>query len=114
MGSPPVTGKTESWDGTSWTEVNDLNTARYGGGGAGNNTQALAFAGITPPNSALTEFWNGSSWTEVNDLSTARQSSQDSGNAATSVISAGGYTSTQIATSEEFTASSAVSTVTTS
>src|SRR6056300_1388156 len=25
---PPVTGATEQYDGTSWTEVNDLNTAR--------------------------------------------------------------------------------------
>ena len=27
---PPQTGATESYDGTSWTEVNDLNAARYG------------------------------------------------------------------------------------
>ncbi len=26
---PNKANKTESWDGTSWTEVNDLNTARY-------------------------------------------------------------------------------------
>jgi hypothetical protein len=25
---PPITGVTESWNGSSWTEVNDLNTAR--------------------------------------------------------------------------------------
>ena len=27
-GGPPVTNKTESWNGSTWTEVNDLNTAR--------------------------------------------------------------------------------------
>jgi hypothetical protein len=25
---PPTTGATETWNGTNWTEVNDLNTAR--------------------------------------------------------------------------------------
>ena len=29
---------TESWNGTSWTEVNDLNTARDGVRGGGTNT----------------------------------------------------------------------------
>jgi hypothetical protein len=38
-----------SWNGTSWTEVNDLNTARYILGGAGTQTAALAFGGFTTP-----------------------------------------------------------------
>ena len=40
-------GNTESWNGTSWTELNDLNTARDRPGGAGTQTKALAFGGIT-------------------------------------------------------------------
>ena len=28
--TPPVTAKTEFWDGSSWTEVADLSTARRG------------------------------------------------------------------------------------
>src|SRR6056300_1668143 len=45
-GGPPVRVETESYDGTSWTEVNDLNTARRGLAGAGaDNTSALAFGG---------------------------------------------------------------------
>jgi hypothetical protein len=40
---------TESWNGTSWTEVNDLNTARGNFAGAGTqNTAALAFGGANP------------------------------------------------------------------
>ena len=58
----------------TWTEVNDLNTAR-GFLGSGNiYTSALALY-LVEPNlrfSAKTEKWNGSSWTEVNDLNTAR------------------------------------------
>jgi hypothetical protein len=63
----------ELWNGTSWTEVNDLNTARYGIGGCGTTTAALAFGGANPAVSATTESWNGSTWTEVNDLNSARR-----------------------------------------
>jgi hypothetical protein len=48
---------TELWNGTSWTEVNDLTTARSGIAGCGTNTAALAFGGS--PNTAATEEWSG-------------------------------------------------------
>ncbi len=71
---PGATAETETWNGSSWTEVGDLNTARdlLAGSGA-SNTSALAFGGNTPPVSALTENYNGTSWTEVGDLNTARR-----------------------------------------
>jgi len=74
-GGPPDVGNTELYDGTSWTEVNDLNQARRGlGVGAANNTAALAYGGEQSPSAwyALTESWNGTSWTEVNDLNAGR------------------------------------------
>ena len=56
--TPPDTtqAQTESWNGTSWTEVNDLNTARLQLAGAGDtNTEALAFGGyIIPAVTAVT------------------------------------------------------------
>jgi hypothetical protein len=67
---PPAVGNTESWNGTAWTELNDLNTARSDLGGAGIQTAALAVGGN--PLTANTEIWNGTSWTEVNNLNTAR------------------------------------------
>ena len=71
-GGPPNQDKTESYNGSNWTEMNDLNTARRGIAGAGaDNTSALAFGGGSP-GVAVTESWNGSNWTEVNDLNTAR------------------------------------------
>jgi len=71
-GGPPNKDETESYNGTSWTEKNDLNTARRGIAGAGaSNTSALAFGGGTPDKSE-TESWNGTNWTEVNNLNTAR------------------------------------------
>ena len=70
-GGPPVQAITELWNGSSWTEVNDLNTARRAGAGAGaSGTAALAFGGnlsAPSPNAAteITETWNGTNWTEV-------------------------------------------------
>jgi len=62
----------ESYNGTNWTEVGDLNQARGQLAGDGTQTSALAFGGWAPPNSAKTDSWNGSAWTEVNDMNTAR------------------------------------------
>ena len=71
-GGPPNQDKTESYNGSNWTEVNDLNTARRGIAGAGaDNTSALAFAGGAPGKNN-TESWNGTNWTAVNTLNTAR------------------------------------------
>jgi hypothetical protein len=81
---------TESYDGTSWTEVNNLNTARGYGAGAGTQTSALMFGGSTPPISALTESWNGSNWTEVNDLNAARYVLAGAGASNTSALAFGG------------------------
>ena len=74
---PPHTAKTELYNGTNWTEVNDLNQSRRGlGVGAVDSTAAVAFGGEQSPTAwyALTESWNGSSWTEVNDLNAGRVS----------------------------------------
>ena len=91
---PPGSGETESYNGTSWTEVSDLNNGRYSSGGVGpSNTSALVFGGEnypTPsPYKAETETWNGSGWTEVADLNTARQAMGSSGN-LTSALAFGG------------------------
>ena len=95
---PPQTGVTESYDGTSWTEVNDLNTGRIQSTlGLGKTyTAALAVGGRNPPTSYLanTENWNGTSWTEVNDLNTGRSTSAGQTGTNTSAIVAGGYTGT--------------------
>ena len=117
LGESPgdVEKKNEEWNGTSWTEIADLNTERYlvGSGGDG-ITDALAFGG-NGPLSAACEYWNGSSWAEVNDLSTATYIDASAGHTSQSVMKMGGYTTTQVATTEEFTVTTAtLSTVTVS
>ena len=59
-GGPPNTGKTETWNGTNWTEENDMSSVRGQGAGAGTTTAAVAFGGEGPGGtSAATEEWNG-------------------------------------------------------
>ena len=44
-----ASAKNESWNGSAWTEVADLNTSRRQLPGAGtDNTSSLAFGGETP------------------------------------------------------------------
>ena len=71
----------EQYDGSSWTETSNVNSARRAVAGSGPSyTNALIFGGLGPlPSSsptstlktAITESWNGSTWTEVGDLTTA-------------------------------------------
>jgi hypothetical protein len=74
----------ESWNGTSWTEIADMNTARASGGGSGTAaSNALVFGGETPPARAFTESFNGTAWTEIADLN-----AEVSGNTGTGTITA--------------------------
>ena len=92
--SPTV--NVETWNGTSWTEVANLNAGRYGLEGAGaDSTSAVVFGGFTTPPDATynnTETWNGSSWTEVNNLNTARFQLAGAGKLSTAALAIGGYT----------------------
>ena len=64
-----VVANNESYNGSSWTEVGDLNQARSNGYGSGSTTAAFVGAGFNPPNNLTnTETWNGSAWTEVADV----------------------------------------------
>jgi len=91
--TPSRTAITESYDGSSWTEVNDLNTAANELGGSGTQTAALAAGGAIPPGtaSAKTESWDGSNWTEVNDLNTAKDNFSQSAGTQTANLISGGY-----------------------
>jgi hypothetical protein len=102
--APSTTAVAEIFDGTSWTEVGDLNTARAELAGAGTSTAGLAVGGNSP-SKAEVEAWNGTSWTEVSDLATGRKSlNSQSSNSSTSALTFGGYTTTYVANTEEFTA----------
>ena len=92
--------ETEQYDGSSWTEVGDLNTARayFMNPGSGPYTASLVAGGLSSPTRvALTETWNGSSWTETGDLNTARSQGGGASNGTTTatIVFAGGVPAVQ-------------------
>jgi len=77
-GNGIISNVTQSYNGTSWSPVNSMGTARSDLGGIGTQTAALGFGGYITTNPAptktsiLTESWNGTSWSPVGNLNTAR------------------------------------------
>ena len=86
-----VQNATESWNGSTWTELNNLNTARYDLGSAGSYTSSLAFGGEKPGGVVgINESWNGSAWTEVADLNNNSQQPGGVGASNSSALRFGG------------------------
>jgi hypothetical protein len=57
--TPAITGATEEYDGTSWTNTSSMATAREQLAGAGTQSSALGMGGYTTANTAATEEWTG-------------------------------------------------------
>ena len=82
---------------------------------AGLQTDGIAFGG-TPPTTAV-EGYNGTSWFTQPSMATGRYALAGSSGTAAAALAAGGYTTTDVATTEEFTGESTTvnaSTLTTS
>ena len=110
--SPPKRGETEEYNGTSWSEQNDMGTDRYNMGAAGTQTAGLGYGGYTlPSQTANTEEYNGTSWSEQNNLSSIRYGNGGTG-VQTAAVSIGGGTYSvpagfaRIALTEEYNGSS--------
>ena len=92
-----VHASTEKYDGSSWTEVNDLNTGRASLAGASNGSQtaSLAFGGSVPGGSpayqVISEEYDGTNWAEGNDLNGTKAYGAGSGTqtAALAIATAG-------------------------
>ena len=72
-GSPPVTANTEEWNGSAWSEQNNMGTSRYKNSPAQNGVQTAALSvggtlGSSPYQTNNVEEYNGSSWTAVTVL----------------------------------------------
>jgi len=91
---PGISNKTEAYDGTNWTVLPTLNTARGATGSFGVQTSAVAVGGFTDANQVLpstaVESWNGSAWSEITELSTQRINSAGIGASNTSGFVSGG------------------------
>ena len=88
------TNNAQSYDGSSWTAIPNINTTRSCRG-LGTQTSGLIHAGNTPGDtpSAAAESWNGSSWTSVNSMNTARASVFSMGTFTSGLIAGGGPSS---------------------
>ena len=61
--SPTIFAQTETWNGTNWTEVNDLTTGRNGLGGTWNNYSSfISFGGDTQPPQLLQASTESMEW----------------------------------------------------
>jgi len=72
----PSPAACETYDGTSWTEGNNINTARTAGVAAGTISAGVIAGGYVAESSWTTgyvncEEYNGTSWSNVNNLTTA-------------------------------------------
>ena len=96
-----ATANTESWNGSTWTEVNNLNVAQYGqANNMGTNTSSLATGGA--PTATTNESWNGSSWTELGDLNTGRRYLGGAAADNTAALAFGGVGTTNQAETESW------------
>ena len=101
--TPSKTVNTEEYNGTSWTEKSNINTARSGYGGGGTLTSAIYAGGESPSNPynyAIVELYDGSSWSETTDLNTARRSNVGFGVSNTDAMTASGYVTAASALTE--------------
>ena len=95
--SPPTyeSVATESYDGSSWTEVGDLPVKKQLLGSAGTQTAALSFGGSKPPSPPLltntTEEWDGSSWTSGGDMNDSKYIHNSNAGTQTAGLGFGGY-----------------------
>ena len=109
--------KNEQWDGTSWTELGDLNTGRHNGlTRGGTSTLAIVAQGAsTSPSQSynvLTESWNGTSWTEQADLSTGGYGGGGQGSVSATFVAGGeGSGSTNLTRTEHWNANLANKTI---
>ena len=83
----------ESYNGTSWTEVADLNTGRQLPSGFGTTTAGYSIAGnydgAPASGSNNVESWNGSAWTETTEINSARIAGVATGTTTAGLFSTG-------------------------
>jgi hypothetical protein len=103
--SSPASNKaeTEKYNGTSWTELNDLPAAKEGVAGFGTTTNAVsAGGGDSPAVANPTCTWDGTSWTEVNEINTAREKPKGAGTYTAGLIFSGNPHPSVSAATEEW------------
>ena len=87
-----VTTNVEEYNGSTWSEQNNLGTSRYNNATLGIQTAAFAVGGRTPPpdsGSTTVENYDGSSWTSAPSLNSARTYLAGVGTTSASLVAMG-------------------------
>ena len=106
VSSPNVAnGQTETYDGTSWTERNDMVFARQALAGNGTQNAAVVFGGQNAPAGggvelSCTEEWNGTSWSVANAMGTERRNLAGAGSQSSAIVFGGAAPADSNATEE--------------
>ena len=91
VGGGPGTANVESFDGSTWSEENNINTTRRGMGSSGTTSLGMIYGGDIPPNTqVVTESWNGTSWSQAAVLATGRSALRGCGTTNTAALAIGG------------------------
>jgi hypothetical protein len=83
---------TEQFNGSTWSEVADLNTAREAVGymAPGGQSSSMAIGGKTPSTVTTVELWDGTSWSTGTALPSPRSETGTAGSGNTSAVAFGG------------------------
>ena len=113
--SPTPDTTTLEWDGSSWTAGGALNTGRNNGASSSGSpaTDALYFAGVTPSVTNATEKYDGTSWATQPSMAQARRGIGGAGTSG-SALAFGGYNGSDLASTEEFSGTKTVKTLSSS
>ena len=78
----------ETYNGSAWSNIEDLPANRNENTTGGTSAAALAVAGNAPGNNAQTEYfsYNGSSWTDAGNINTARGNPNAGNGVSTSML----------------------------
>ena len=83
---------TELYNGSTFTEVNDLNDSRGSMGDGGTPSSAMCAGGESPGQTTASESWNGTSWSNMPTLNGARRYLSGAIESATAGVVFGGIT----------------------
>jgi membrane-associated protease RseP (regulator of RpoE activity) len=98
----PVQSQTLSYNGTSWSSLNNLNTARQFGSAFGTTTAAIIAAGETTIALTNVESWDGTNWTATTSLPLGVTSAASIGDSQTSGSVIGGYNASNRANNQNW------------
>jgi hypothetical protein len=106
LANPPYqTAIHEQYNGSTWTETTDINTARRYSVTTGLQG-SLLYSGQGAPAGNQVESWNGSSWTEVAEINTSRGYGGRAGTQTASIFASGYTTTTGVNNNESWNGSS--------